>query len=124
MVVAELALYNVSNWFSLTITNAAHLDQQVLHAQCFPVIVLSGSHRVDRRAQDLYGSVEIRPSSDLLLSLLDVSNDQFVIRAIVGIDLELLHLLQRREFSKSHHIASTHTTRTYDLNKLATAAMT
>lgn len=94
MVVAELALYNVSNWFSLTITNAAHLDQQVLHAQCFPIIVLSGSHRVDRCAQDLYGSVEIRPSSDLLLSLLDVSNDQFVIRAIVGIDLELLHLLQ------------------------------
>jgi hypothetical protein len=90
--------------------NATHLDQQVFHAQCLLVILFSSSHRVDRCAQDLNSSIEVWPSRNELLCFLDVANDQFVICAIIGINLELLYLLQTGKFSRvlryiidSHH---------------------
>jgi hypothetical protein len=54
---------------------ATYLDQQVFHAQSLPVILLSGSHRVDDRTQDLDCTVEVRPSRDLLLCVFDVTDD-------------------------------------------------
>jgi hypothetical protein len=79
---------------------ATYLDQEIFHARSLPVILFSGPYRVYSRTQDLDGTIEIRPSRNLLLCFFDVTDDQFVVCAVVRVDLKLLYLCSPGRFSR------------------------